>query len=105
MFACTGDKGTALVMSREAEPEYGSEESVGDRTSERSGARGRDKVDGDTPPAGALPQAVVRTEGPEEIGAATQRRLLGAFPISALAAPGTVRGSCRTRSVWSTSAP
>jgi hypothetical protein len=30
----TGDKGTALVMSDRQPPEYGSEESVGDRTSE-----------------------------------------------------------------------
>jgi len=34
MFPDTGDKGTALVMSDRQPPEYGSEESVGDRTSE-----------------------------------------------------------------------
>jgi hypothetical protein len=34
MFPGTGDKGTALVMSERQPPDYGSEESVGDRTSE-----------------------------------------------------------------------
>jgi hypothetical protein len=34
MFAGTGDKGTALVSLQKQQPEYGSEESVGDRTSE-----------------------------------------------------------------------
>src|SRR3989440_7782904 len=84
MFPGTGDKGTALVMPQEAAAGI-RVRGVGRRPNVGAIRRqGPGQVDGDAPPAGEPPKAVVRTEGPEEIGAATQRRLLGAFPISAL---------------------
>jgi len=79
-FAGTGDKGTALVMSERQPPDYGSEESVGDRTSEAPAPGTGTTAERAPRPPGSRRSRSSNGWGPEEIGAATQRRLLGAFP-------------------------